>query len=64
MTMNTASTSRSRRPIGSALLPAGSAGAVTNWYPTRWPRVGGKALLSLPSGAFTEKHFLAAYNRL
>lgn len=62
MPMNTATTAPARRPIGSALLPAGSAGAVTNWYPTRWPRIGGKALLPLFSGAFTERRFLAAYN--
>jgi hypothetical protein len=49
------------RAIGSALLPAGSAGAVTHWYPTRWPRVGGKALLPLAGDAFTNERFTNVY---
>lgn len=52
---------RSKRPIGSPLLPPGSAGAVTEWFPTQWPRIGGKALLPLAGAAFTAKCFLAAY---
>jgi hypothetical protein len=52
---------RSKRPIGSPLLPPGSAGAVTHWFPTQWPRIGGKALLPLAGDAFTTKRFLAAY---
>ena len=62
MTTKTTTAVLSNRPVGSALLPPGSAGAVTHWYPTRWPRIGGKALLPLPSGAFTDKRYLAAYN--
>ena len=52
---------RTRRPIGSPLLPPGSAGAVTQWFPTQWPRIGGKTLLPLADGAFTGTRFLAAY---
>lgn len=52
----------SKRKSGSPLLPAGSAGAVTHWYPTRWPRVGGRALLPLADDAFTDARFHAAYN--
>ncbi|WP_139333887.1 hypothetical protein [Bosea sp. TND4EK4] len=52
---------RAARSIGRALLPEGSAGAVTHWYPTRWPRVGGKALLPLSNNAFTRKPFTDAY---
>lgn len=61
MTTNTTRIIRSGRPIGSALLPDGSAGAVTHWYPTRWPRVGGKALLPLADTAFTNERFRSAY---
>lgn len=61
MKTKTAPATRSSRPIGSALLPRGSAGAVTHWYPTRWPRVGGKGLLPLADDAFTDERFRAAY---
>lgn len=61
MTTNATCITRSGRPIGSALLPDGSAGAVTHWYPTRWPRVGGKALLPLADAAFTNERFRTAY---
>ncbi|SFD30512.1 hypothetical protein SAMN05428997_1244 [Bosea sp. CRIB-10] len=50
-----------KRAVGSRLLPEGSAGAVTEWYPTRWPRVGGKAVLKLPDDAFVTERFLTAY---
>lgn len=49
------------RAIGSALLPEGSAGAVTHWFPTRWPRIGGKPLLPLAIDAFTSASFQTAY---
>lgn len=49
------------REAGSRLLPAGSAGAVTEWYPTQWPRVGGVALLPLAPDAFTDEPFVTAY---
>lgn len=52
---------RTKRPIGSPLLPPGSAGAVTQWFPTQWPRIGGKTLLPLADGAFTSKLFNEAY---
>ncbi|MCP4560828.1 MAG: hypothetical protein GY873_16035 [Bosea sp.] len=52
---------RSKRTIGSPLLPPGSAGAVTEWFPTQWPRIGGKTLLPLANSAFTTKHFRATY---
>jgi hypothetical protein len=52
---------RSNRAIGSPLLPPGSAGAVTQWFPTNWPRVGGKPLLPLAADAFTADSFLATY---
>ncbi len=52
---------RAKRQIGSPLLPPGSAGAVTQWFPTHWPRIGGKTLLPLADDAFTETRFLAAY---
>jgi len=51
-----------KREIGSALLPEGSAGAVQRWYPTQWPRIGGKALQPLPSSAFADERYLSAYN--
>lgn len=51
----------SKRPIGSRLLPPGSAGAVTEWFPTRWPRVGGNALLPLADDAFTTNQFVSGY---
>lgn len=51
----------STREIGSALLPAGSAGAVTRWYPTRWPRAGGVQLVPLADNAFTQPGFVEAY---
>lgn len=62
MKINTTPAIRSKRPTGSALLPDGSAGAVTHWYPTLWPRIGGKALLPLPEDSFTGEHFRAAYH--
>lgn len=52
---------QARRAIGSRLLPPGSAGAVTEWYPTQWPRIGGKAVFKLPEDAFVEERFLTAY---
>lgn len=51
----------SRRPIGSALLPEGSAGAVRRWYPTQWPRICGKKLLPLPDDAFLTAAFCSRY---
>lgn len=63
MTTNTARVTRPGRSIGSALLPDGSAGAVTHWYPTRWPRVGGKALLPLADTAFTNERFRTTYQQ-
>lgn len=50
-----------KRAVGSRLLPEGSAGAVTEWYPTRWPRVGGKAMVKLPEDAFVTPRFQDAY---
>jgi hypothetical protein len=50
-----------KRAVGSRMLPEGSAGAVTEWYPTRWPRVGGKAVVQLPDGAFVAPRFQDAY---
>lgn len=50
-----------KREIGSALLPEGSAGAVRRWYPTQWPRIGGKKLLPLPADAFLTDAFLSRY---
>lgn len=52
---------RAKRQIGSRLLPPGSAGAVIEWYPTQWPRIGGKAVFSLPQDAFVTEPFLTAY---
>lgn len=51
----------SKREIGSTLLPQGSAGAVTRWYPTQWPRLGGRKLLPLAKSAFMADDFLARY---
>lgn len=59
--MKTRTTPATKRPIGSPLLPPGSAGAVTQWFPTQWPRIGGKALLPLAGDAFSSKRFSAAY---
>jgi hypothetical protein len=50
-----------KRAVGSRLLPEGSAGAVTEWYPTRWPRIGGKAVVKLPENAFVTPRFQADY---
>lgn len=61
MTTNITPATRPNRPIGSPLLPPGSAGAVTDWFPTRWPRIAGKTLLPLAEDAFIEKRFLTAY---
>ncbi|WP_336814389.1 hypothetical protein [Bosea sp. MMO-172] len=51
----------SKRKMGSPLLPAGSAGAVTRWYPTRWPRIGGVHIVPLADDAFTKPAFVEAY---
>jgi hypothetical protein len=51
----------SRRQPGERLLPDGSAGAVTRWWPVLWPRIGGEALLPLPPDAFTREGFTQAY---
>lgn len=51
----------SKREIGGALLPAGSAGAVQRWYPTQWPRICGTKLLPLPDDAFLTDTFLSRY---
>ncbi|RYF29458.1 MAG: hypothetical protein EOO23_06875 [Comamonadaceae bacterium] len=56
-----AQTIQPRRAIGSRLLPEGSAGAVTQWFPTRWPRVGGNGLLPLAADAFIDQRFASAY---
>lgn len=47
---------------GAQLLPAGSAGVVTRWWPVRWPRIGGVALLPLPQDAFESDVFRKAYD--
>lgn len=49
------------RAIGARLLPQGSAGAVTEWYPTRWPRIGGNGVTTLPEDAFVTPAFVTAY---
>jgi|GEM_PF-1929520 len=51
----------SRRQPMSRLLPDGSAGAVTHWLPTRWPRIGGYALAQIPVDAFLAPNFRDAY---
>ena len=51
----------SKKQPGVPLLPPGSAGAVTRWWPVRWPRVGGVALLPLVADAFTSEAFQNAY---
>ncbi len=56
-----AATAPAKRAIGARLLPQGSAGAVTEWYPTRWPRIGGQAVTTLPEDAFVQPAFLTAY---
>ncbi len=56
-----AETTRSRRAPMSRLLPEGSAGAVTHWVETQWPRVGGVALAPLPKDAFTDPAFTERY---
>lgn len=58
---NKSAADQTKRAVGSRLLPEGSAGAVTEWYPTRWPRVGGKAVVQLPDDAFVAPRFQAAY---
>jgi hypothetical protein len=58
---DTAATAPAKRAIGARLLPQGSAGAVTEWYPTRWPRIGGQAVATLPEDAFVTPAFLTAY---
>lgn len=54
-------TALAKRAVGSRLLPEGSAGAVTEWYPTQWPRIGGKSILKLPEDAFVTERYLSAY---
>lgn len=54
-------TALTKRAIGSRLLPAGSAGAVTEWYPTRWPRIGGKSVFRLQDDAFVNERFSLNY---
>ena len=61
MTTNSTPAARPSRPIGSPLLPPGSAGAVTEWFPTQWPRIGGKTLLPLAEDAFIGERFLTNY---
>ena len=51
----------SKRPIGSALLPEGSAGAVGRWFPTQWPRICGENLLPLQDDAFLTAPFRSRY---
>ena len=63
MKTKTAPVTRTKRPIGSPLLPPGSAGAVTQWFPTQWPRIGGKTLLPLADTAFTNERFRTAYQQ-
>lgn len=58
---DTAATASAKRAIGARLLPQGSAGAVTEWYPTRWPRIGGQAVTTLPEDAFVRPAFVTAY---
>lgn len=52
---------RSKMLPGTPLLPPGSAGAVTQWWSVRWPRIGGIALLPLAADAFAEPQFRSAY---
>lgn len=54
-------TASTKRAVGSRLLPAGSAGAVTEWYPTRWPRIGGKSVFRLQENAFINERFVMNY---
>ena len=58
---DTTTAAPAKRAIGSRLLPQGSAGAVTEWYPTRWPRIGGQAVTTLPRDAFVRPAFMTAY---
>ncbi|MET3889005.1 hypothetical protein ABIE41_000081 [Bosea sp. OAE506] len=58
---DTAAAGTAKRAIGARLLPRGSAGAVTEWYPTRWPRIGGQAVTTLPQDAFVRPAFVTAY---
>lgn len=55
-------TATRKRAVGSRLLPAGSAGAVTEWYPTRWPRIGGKSVFRLQEDSFINERFALKYN--
>lgn len=52
---------RSNKTPGTSLLPDGSAGAVTKWWPVQWPRIGGIGLLPLAGDAFTNNRFKAGY---
>lgn len=54
-------TASTKRAVGSRVLPAGSAGAVTEWYPTRWPRIGGKSVFRLQDDAFINERFWLNY---
>lgn len=58
---NASAKPRSRRPSMSRLLPEGSAGAVTHYVETQWPRIGGVALSPLPGDAFTNPAFTERY---
>lgn len=58
---DSAATAAAKRAIGARMLPQGSAGAVTEWYPTRWPRIGGPAVTPLPQDAFGQPAFVTAY---
>lgn len=52
---------RSKMAPMTRILPEGSAGAVTHWLPTQWPRPGGIALAPLPDDAFLSEAYLSAY---
>lgn len=52
---------RSKMAPMTRILPEGSAGAVTHWLPTQWPRPGGVALAPLPDDAFLSEAYLSAY---
>ncbi|KPF62968.1 hypothetical protein IP69_19630 [Bosea sp. AAP35] len=58
---DTAAAAPEKRAIGARLLAQGSAGAVTEWYPTHWPRIGGQAVTTLPEDAFVRPTFVTAY---
>lgn len=52
---------RSRMVPMTRILPEGSAGAVTHWLPSQWPRPGGVALLPLAEDAFLTEDYLSTY---